>query len=283
MQTDQVYLEITIKIPADYQEILISELLDLDFDGFDQQDDLLLAYIPQSRYNDVSREVIESWVAVQTFECGLVGEKVYEPQNWNETWEKTIQPMTVGDFYVRPTWTPVETPDGLHLLEIDPKMAFGTGYHETTRSMLRMLPKAVKGGETVLDVGTGTGILAIAALKLGAKYAFGFDIDEWSYVNATENALLNNVSEILEVKEGSFDVISENQGYDIVLANVNRNMLLETASQITTLVTDGGVLLLSGLLDVDEQDILEEKHYAALTLTDRLQENEWICLKFTKS
>jgi ribosomal protein L11 methyltransferase len=283
MQTDQVYLEIAIEIPSDFQEILISELMDLDFDGFEQYDDHLLAYIPQSRFNEVSREYIESWIVVQRVPCVWRGERVYEPTNWNEEWEKTIQPMLVGSFFVRPTWTPVETPEGAHLLEIDPKMAFGTGYHETTRSMLRMLPKAVFGGETVLDIGTGTGILAIAALKLGAISAFGFDIDEWSSVNATENALINAVTDRFEVKEGSFETIPNGVVYDVVLANVNRNMLLETAAKITELVRDGGTLLLSGLLDVDEEVICNSPEYAALNLTERMQENEWICLKFIKS
>lgn len=282
MQTDQAYLEIDILIPSDYQEILISELIDLDFDGFDQYDDYLLAYIPQSRFNDVSREQIELWIAAQRVPCELRGERIYEPQNWNEEWEKTIQPMLVGSFFVRPTWTPVETPDGAYLLEIDPKMAFGTGYHETTRSMLRMIPHAIKGGESVLDVGTGTGILAIAALKAGAANAFGFDIDEWSSVNATENAIINQVTERFTVLEGSFEVIKEGSLYDVVLANVNRNMLLETAEQITSLVKSGGILLLSGLLDVDEEVILAKSEYAAMTLVERMQENEWICLMLIK-
>jgi ribosomal protein L11 methyltransferase len=283
MSSDQRYLEIAIRIPFAYQEMLIAELMDHDFDGFEQNEDHLLAYIPLERYNDVTREYIQQWIAGQAVSASYDAERVYEPQNWNEEWEKSIEPMQVGQFFIRPTWKPVPTPDGLILLEIDPKMAFGTGYHETTRSMLRMLPSSVNEGATVLDVGTGTGVLAIAALKLGASYAFGFDIDEWSYVNATENALLNDVSSQFEVKEGSFEVIPSADGYDLVLANVNRNMLLATSSQIVNQVKDGGTLLLSGLLDVDEAVILANFDYSELKLVDRLQENEWICLRFHKS
>lgn len=282
MSTDQRYLEITIRIPFAYQEMLIAELLDHDFDGFEQNEDHLLAYIPAQRFNDVTREIIEQWIAGQPVSARFEGERIYEPQNWNEEWEKTIQPMQVGEFFIRPTWKPVQTPNGLILLEIDPKMAFGTGYHETTRLMLRMLSSSVKSGISVLDVGTGTGVLAIAALKLGAAHAFGFDIDEWSYDNATENALLNGVSDSFEVKEGSFEVISNKSGYDMVLANVNRNMLLATSSQIVEHVRDGGTLILSGLLDVDEAVILDNPDYDALQLIDRQQENEWICLRFHK-
>jgi ribosomal protein L11 methyltransferase len=277
---DQSYLEIDILIPSEFQEILISELMDLDFDGFEQFDNHLLAFIPKSRYNDVSREFIESWTAVQQFKCELRGEREYEPQNWNEQWEKTIQPMRIGEFFVRPTWTPEPTPQGFTLLEIDPKMAFGTGYHETTRLMLQMISKVIRSGDTVLDVGTGTGILAIAALKLNAAHAFGFDIDEWSYVNATENALLNEIDDRFEVAEGSFDTIPQNATYRVVLANVNRNMLLATSAQIVKYLQSGGELLLSGLLDVDEQIILENNEYASLEFVEKLQENEWICLRF---
>jgi ribosomal protein L11 methyltransferase len=281
MNTDQQYLEITFQIQDNHHDLLIDYLLGLDFDGFEQQGDNLLAYIPSTRFNDASRGLITNWIATLEVPCDLLSEKVWEPQNWNETWEKTIEPIQVGNFYVRPTWKPEPEPDGSILLEIDPKMAFGTGYHETTRCMLRMLESTVSGGETVLDVGTGTGILAIAALKLGARSAFGFDIDEWSFVNANENAQLNGVEDSLQVKEGSFESVPEKK-YSLVLANVNRNMLLGTASIITAFVQDNGTLLLSGLLESDEADILNQVDYAGLSLENRLQENEWICLKFRK-
>lgn len=282
MTTDDIYLEIKITIPETHQEMLISELMELDFSGFDQYDDYLLAYVPQRNYNDVAREHIESWLLAQSVRCVYEQETVYEPRNWNEEWEKTIQPMQVGQFYVRPTWTPTPTPQGSYLLEIDPKMAFGTGYHETTRCMLRMLPKVVQEGQRVLDIGTGTGILAIAALKLGAVSAFGFDIDEWSAVNATENALINGVAEIFDIREGSFETLPHDSSYDLVLANVNRNMLLEMAPAITATVFAGGDLLLSGLLESDEDAIRTNPQYASLQLKNRIQENEWICLHYRK-
>lgn len=276
------YLEITIEIPSEYQEILISELLDHDFDGFEQNDNYLLAYIPHALFNDVTRTFLETWTILQSFPCSVISEKIYEPQNWNESWEKTIKPMTIGQFFLRPTWAAEPTPENKVLLEIDPKMAFGTGYHETTRLMLRFLPDVISKGDTVLDIGTGTGILAIAAIKLGAQHAFGFDIDEWSSVNATENAYLNNVSSQFVVKEGSFDIIPENTVYNVVLANVNRNMLLSTSAQITNRVKPGGQLLLSGLLDSDEDTILGNPHYATLTHKETIRENEWISIHFER-
>lgn len=281
MQTDRSYQEWKIIVNADLHDLLIAELMDLGFDGFDQYDDHFLAYIPSSQSDDEIRQRMEAIVDALQIDVRIDSMSKIEPQNWNEEWEKTIQPMEVGAFFVRPTWSAVPTPDGLSLLLIDPKMAFGTGYHETTRCMLRMLKGTVKGGESVLDVGTGTGILAIAALKLGASEAFGFDIDEWSSVNATENAINNDVAATFKVEEGSFETVPVSH-YDLVLANVNRNMLIETAPIITSYVQEGGVLLLSGLLETDEADILSVPEYASLKLEERLQENEWICLKFVK-
>lgn len=280
MHSDHHYLEVKINIQIENQDMLISEMSDLYFDGFEQYDSYLLAYVQANRLSDAKREDFKKLITAQLVPCAFVAERIIEPQNWNSEWEKTIEPMTVGEFFIRPTWKPVPTPTGCYLLKIDPKMAFGTGYHETTRLMLRMLSKCIKPGINVLDVGTGTGVLAIAAIKLGAKYAFGFDIDEWSYVNATENALLNEVSDQFEIKEGSFETIPLVTHFDIILANVNRNMLLSTSNQIVNPLKSGDVLVLSGLLDVDEEAILECKDYASLKFIDRLQENEWISLRF---
>jgi ribosomal protein L11 methyltransferase len=186
------YLKLTIRIPDPYHENLIAELLDLDFEGFEQLDNRLEAYIPKSRFNDVSREYIEQVLMAYPAE-GYVETEEIEEKNWNETWEKTIQPQSVGRFFIKPTWSSEKPPSGHILLEIDPKLSFGTGYHATTRLILEKLSSINLDGKSILDAGTGTGVLAIAAAKMGAKHVFAFDIDEWSKINATENVLLNQV------------------------------------------------------------------------------------------
>ncbi|MEQ8525714.1 50S ribosomal protein L11 methyltransferase [Gracilimonas sp.] len=274
------YVELRISLKDDFHELLIAELFDLDFEGFEQDDDLLIATIPTQRFDDSKREEIEKLLMKFGGESSILSEKIIPDQNWNETWERTIQPQTIGQFYVHPTWSVSGTDIGDKIeLMIDPKMAFGTGYHATTRVMLEWLPEVIKEGDKVLDAGTGTGILAIAALKLGAESAFGFDIDEWSETNAHENILLNEV-EGFEVKLGSTEVIPDGEKYDVILANINRNALTELIPEFLKFLKEDGKLLLSGLLVEDEQTMLEQESLQSLTHVDTRKHQEWIAILF---
>lgn len=276
------YITLEISIPFEYQELLIAELLDMDFDGFEQEDDRLNATILQNRYSDVIREEIEEWLSLQPYPARILSEHSDEERDWNEEWERSIKPLIIGEFFVKPTWVSEPTPEGKILLEIDPKMAFGTGYHETTRLMLRLLPSCIKKGDAILDVGTGTGILSIAGLKLGAQSAFGFDIDEWSHNNAWENALINKVSDSFQVEEGSFEVVPTESKYDVILANVNRNAILEMRIPLTSHLIADGKLLLSGLLEIERDRILKAPEFSRLKLETEVQEGEWIALVLVK-
>lgn len=274
------YVELRIALKDDLHELLIAELFDLDFEGFEQEDDLLIATVPSNRFDDSKREQIERYLLNFGAEASIQSEKLIGPQNWNEEWERSIEPQTIGQFYVHPTWTSFDADlgDKIELL-IDPKMAFGTGYHATTRVMLEWLPEVIQEGDTVLDAGTGTGILAIAALKLGATSAFGFDIDEWSETNAQENILLNK-TEGLEVKLGSTEVIPKDTKYDVILANINRNALIELIPELLTYMKEGGKILLSGLLEEDEAVMLEQASLQKLTHLGTRQHLEWIAMLF---
>lgn len=276
------YIKLTIHISDDYQESLIAELLDLDFYGFEQLDGRLEAFVEKPRFNDVNREYIEQILAVYPGSPYVETEEVAE-QNWNETWEQGIQPIEVGPFYVKPTWKRDLPDKGLILLEIDPKMAFGTGYHETTRLMLRHIPGLSFKGKNVLDAGTGTGILAIAAAKLGAEKVFGFDIDPWSKVNAEENSLINETSSVVTIEEGSMETIPAGEVYDIILANINRNVILDLISDFTDLLPVGGDLCLTGLLKTDRESILESAKELPLLYQSESEEGEWMLLHFTKA
>ncbi|MFP8488426.1 50S ribosomal protein L11 methyltransferase [Gracilimonas sp. Q87] len=276
------YIELRISVKDDLQELLIAELFDRDFEGFEQDDDLLVATIPSPRFDDSKREEIERILMSLGTDSVIISEKVIGPQNWNEEWERTIQPQTIGKFYVHPTWTSFDgdLDDKINLL-IDPKMAFGTGYHATTRVLLEWLPEVLKKGDKVLDAGTGTGILAIAALKLGAQSAFGFDIDEWSETNAIENILLNEVDNF-EVKLGSTEVIPVGEKYDMILANINRNALIDLLPDLVSRLTDNGKILLSGLLIEDEEVILKQESVKKLSHIDTRQHGEWIAILFSR-
>lgn len=275
------YLKLTFSIPEEYHELLIAELFDMDFEGFEELEDQLVATISAAAFDDFKREEIERILVSFGGENHIVSEELIEPQNWNATWEQSIQPQQIGRYNVRPTWSAESEDNSLIELLIDPKMAFGTGYHATTRLLLEWIPECIEQDDVVLDAGTGTGILAIAALKVGAKNAFGFDIDEWSKENAEENMLLNQVTGF-EVELGSIEVIPTNTTYDVILANINRNALIELIPKLITYLKVGGRLLLSGLLEEDEPVIKKVTDSLPITYIETRQQKEWIALLFKR-
>lgn len=275
------YLRVEFKLSFDLHEFFIAELIDLDFYGFEQFDDKLIAYVEKTRFNDSNREFLEQLISAYSGDSFLEFEEVPE-QNWNETWERTIQPQRIGRFLVKPTWSSEEPAEDEILLEIDPKMSFGTGYHATTRLMLRQLQEMNLKGKKVLDAGTGTGILAIASIKLGVKQAIGFDTDPWSQENARENTLLNKVAEAVEIRFGGIETVDELEVFDITLANINRNVLLEILPFLVEHTVEGGTVCLSGLLESDEDSIRDCVKNLPVQITDRKQEDEWILIQMEK-
>ncbi|QXD16696.1 50S ribosomal protein L11 methyltransferase [Rhodocaloribacter litoris] len=273
-------VELTLYVEEPLQEWLIAFLEDLDFDAFLQEDHRLKAYLPAARWNDVARERIEQWLLAHGLDVPIE-EQLIEPQDWNAQWERSLRPVAVGPFLIRPTWTetPPEHADKI-VLEIDPKMSFGTGYHESTRLVLRVLPSLIRGGERVLDAGTGTGILAIAAVRLGAAGALAFDIDPWAAENAAENFARNGVADRIAFREGSLEVVPES-GFDLVLANINRNVLLDLLPGFAEKTRPGGRIVLAGLLTSDRDRMLEaaarmeRATRPALTPLHEATEGEW--------
>lgn len=282
MITNEPYLRIDFSCPAPFQDFAIANLMDFGFEGFDQNDQGFQAYIPERLVEEDTRAQMADAVSNSDYACEIVGEERILPRNWNEEWEKSIKSQFIEPFFVCPTWVDDPQPEGSIRLIIDPKMAFGTGNHETTRLIMRQLPKLVKNGGTVLDVGTGTGILAIAALKLGASSAFGFDIDEWSYQNARENAVQNGTADTLEIALGSFETVPTGAQYDLVIANVNRGILIEMSDSIEEATKAGGTAVLSGLLHQEESHILADEHFSKLEHLETIRENDWIAMVFTK-
>ena len=267
-------VEITLYVGENLQEYLIADLMNLDFDGFEQEDYRLKAYIRAPRWDDAKREYVEQWLRARGI-LEPVEERIVEEENWNRQWEETVQPVPVGSFLVKPTWADVPPEHaGRMLLEIDPKMSFGTGYHESTRLVVRLLPGHVQAGERVLDVGTGTGILAVAAVKLGAGPVLAVDTDPWAQRNAVENFYLNRVEEQVTFRAGSLGVVSERE-FDLILANINRNVLLDMLPALASKVRPGGRIVLSGLLQADRLDMLKAAADKGLTPIAEVEEGRW--------
>ncbi len=274
-------IELTIRLDDDLHEWLIAELADLDFGSFVRGDGALKAYIPAPRWNDAKREAVERWLHARGHFAPLT-EREAEEENWNANWERTIQPQRVGPFLIKPTWAEAPPEDaGRLLLEIDPKMSFGTGYHASTRLALLLLRDVVQGGERVLDAGTGTGILAIAAVRLGAQSGLAFDTDEWAQQNAVENLYLNRVADSIEFRAGSIDVIAET-GFDLILANINRAVLLGFLPVFREKMAEGARVILSGLLRTDRAALLEAAAREGLAPTREAEEDEWWAVVLAK-
>ena len=282
-------LKFLFELPADAHEFLIAELLDLDFYGFEQEADSLTAYVLQSQWNDTHREMLEGMMQ-QFPDSRLVETEEIEPRNWNEEWEQSIQPIQVGCFLITPSWRSVQPADfnpsdgPVIPLLIDPKMSFGTGYHPTTRLMLRALEElhtrsdAVRGA-VVIDAGSGSGILGIAAAKLGASMVYAFDTDPVCLENAIENTERNGVSNMTTQTGGFGDVVLP-QVADITLANIHLAVLTHHMEDLRAITRPGGLVLLSGLLETDEQEIRRVAAEAGLEFLSMTQEEEWICCTF---
>ncbi len=273
------YIKLVIAIDDTYQETLIAELMDMEFDGFQQMDDELITYISKQRFHVGDRERVELLLAGFPGEGFVKSEEVVSEQNWNQEWEQTIRAQTIGRFLVRPTWSKEEAGPQQILLEIDPKMAFGTGYHETTRLMLQRLPEIIDEGDRVLDAGTGSGILAIAAVKLGAGHVFAFDIDEWSITNTRENMHLNKVVDKVTVKQGTHAAVDEEATFDVILANIQRNIITEMIPTFAEHIKKGGRTLLSGLQENDKDKISSTLDVNGFKVKNIYRENGWIAIE----
>ena len=207
-----------------------------------------------------------------------IEKEIFEDKNWNELWEKSREVIRISDrIVIKPTFKEYSANPDEIVLTIDPKMSFGTGEHQTTKLILRLLEKYLKQGIKVLDVGSGTGILAIASLKLGASRAVAVDFDEICLENCKESCVLNGVVKSVHMLTGEIDDVSEND-FDLILANIQKNVLLEIAEKIKSKLKPGGTVILSGLLEADKSAI--EKKYHSLGFdtkcVDRI--DEWIAI-----
>jgi ribosomal protein L11 methyltransferase len=208
-----------------------------------------------------------------------VEENLIEDKNWNEEWEKSVRVIEVSDkLVIKPTFKDYQAKPGQIIIIIDPKMSFGTGEHQTTKLVLQFLEKNVKNGIRVLDVGSGTGVLAIAAVKLGAESAIAIDNDEWCYDNGRENCRLNSVDKEVDVKLGEIKDIAGNN-FDLITANIQKNILLDIAEEIKNRLKPGGLLILSGLLYNDEEDIVKKYSSLNFEMLEKKSLDEWMAVK----
>ncbi len=252
------------------------------FETFEETEDGLCGYVQQALFE---RETLDEVLTDFPIEAATISYNVSEAedQDWNATWEaEGFEPIVVGPLVVHDGRHLPDQTENKTLIEIDAQLAFGTGTHETTQLMLGMLCAQPLANKTVLDCGTGTGILAIAALKQGAQKVTAYDIDEWSVDNARHNAIINMVDERLEVLHGDAHILDHiTETFDVALANINRNILLEDMPRFANKMKKGSKLILSGFYKEDIP-LLEEKAATLFLQKDKEETNgEWASLEFT--
>ncbi len=256
---------------------LISILSDYQFDGFEETSDSVKGYVLSEKIRPL---VVTELLHDNDFHHIRFSVVEIENRNWNEEWEKNFDPVIVKDSVAirAPFHSKFEVP---FEIVIEPKMSFGTGHHATTASVVELMLKQNFENKTVLDFGSGTGVLAILAEKMKAKEITAIDNEEWAYNNCLENVERNNCQSITSIHGD--DTFVFNRQFDFILANINRNVILKNISRWKKLMNPAAVMIVSGILQSDEKDIVNKAHAYGLTETEVLQNNGWLAIAFKLS
>ncbi|MFK8007274.1 MAG: 50S ribosomal protein L11 methyltransferase [Saprospiraceae bacterium] len=270
------YLKFEFQTNPENNEMLIALLGELPFESFEENDQGLNAYIQvKNETPEVDERVLE---LKDLFEFSHQ-KIVIKYQNWNAVWESNFDTIVVRDFCgIRADFHKPLT-EVKHEIVINPKMAFGTGHHETTWMMMSIMESLDFIGKNVFDYGCGTGILAILASQLGAKKIDAIDIELPSYENTLENARINNIENIKSI-HGTLEKVDD-QMYDIILANINRHVILDSFSTLNKMLTPNGILLISGILKEDEELVKNAAKSNNFKIEKTEYRNNWICVKLT--
>lgn len=273
-----MFIEVSIQTHSQEMiELLIAELAEVGFESFVENENCLQAYIAADIFDEGLLIDLQ-----QAYDFSYE-QQVIEKTNWNEEWEKNYQPVEVADkVRVRAIFHEPNPKFGYEIL-ITPKMSFGTGHHETTSLMLETQLELLYEGKRVLDAGCGTGILAIMAFLLGAKEVEAFDNDEWAIENTKENIQLNKASNIRAFLGTIENVLYEGNMYGIILANINKNVLLKDIPSYAQVLEAKGDLLLSGFYEADVVEIEAVAKLNSLSVVGKKTKNNWVALHLKKS
>ncbi len=275
------YVELQCKITPfseEIAEILIAELSEIEFESFTQTDDTVFAYIQEPLFccdnvKDLTVNMLPAFQIEYTH-------KVIESQDWNAVWESNFQPVIIADKVVIRASFHTDTPTVPFDIVIDPKMSFGTGHHSTTSLMVQQILETDVTDKKVLDMGCGTSLLAILASKVGAAHIDAIDIDEWPYKNSLEN-VKNNKAENIDVFLGDATLLKGKQ-YDVILANINRNILLNDMHHYTACLQEKGILIMSGFYTEDLPQIQDKAEELGLSYVNHKVDKNWVAVKFVR-
>ncbi|MFM9052788.1 MAG: 50S ribosomal protein L11 methyltransferase [Bacteroidota bacterium] len=275
------YYKVSFNPPEGSAEILIALLADIGFDMFEELPPVLLAYIPAS--TDVSDQSLYSLIGEISED---ISGKEYSVEflpdrNWNEVWESSFQPVVIAEkVVIKAPFHLIDAPIGAIELIIEPKMSFGTGHHATTALMIESMLLHDFKGASVLDMGCGSGVLAILAERLGAKEVLGIDIDDWAVSNSEENILRNGCG-FISIRKGNASSLGKDS-YDFILANINRNILLMDLRSYSDVLREGGRLFISGFLKDDIEVLSSSAGEFGLRIDSMLERDNWSQIVFIK-
>ena len=279
---DYIALHIKINSFNLYSDILISELAELGFESFDDSNPpFLIAFCQKVLFNrNETENFLQEFKSTRSAEILEFTWEEIKSQNWNESWESSFHPIYIDDkILVRAPFHQRQS-EFIYDLLIQPKMSFGTGHHETTYMMMKNMLNFNFHNQSVLDMGTGTGVLAILAHKLGASKIDAYDIDDWSIDNAIENFKLNDCNNIT-IKKADIEEVDLGS-YSFLLANINKNVLAIHISHYAHLLKKNGVLMLSGFFESDVEFLEKLCNLNKLFLDNKSLKNTWACLTFIK-
>ncbi len=278
----RAFIEVSIRAPERSEEF-VGMLDDREMLGAWESEGILRLYWPEASWSPNSARDLERLLEA-SFESVAepsLSVKRIEDQDWNLPWTESLHPIRIGNrVLIRQSWNPVPPSDRIELV-IDPRRAFGTGYHATTQMMIELLEDTVRGDESVLDLGTGSGILAMVALRLGARSALGTDTDPVAIDCAADYARVNGFGSELELAHGSLAEAGSGR-FDLIAANLDRNSLLPLASRLGDYLIASGVLLISGITREDEDEVLAGFQSWRAKVTARLHRDEWLALTCKK-
>jgi ribosomal protein L11 methyltransferase len=268
------YTEVKIWLPEEYFDIIIAELNEYYFEGFVEEDEYVLAYLPEEKFDQqVLQFLKEKYAFISKIETECIAQR-----NWNAEWESQYEPVIFLDKYIFRAPFHSEEPDYVNFI-ISPKMAFGTGHHETTEMMIELMEEVEINNLNILDYGSGTGILSVFASYKKAKKILALDIEVEAYDSCLENCQLNDISNITPMK-GDISSI-KNGNFDIILANLNRNIITHSSETLEKIVKPGGLIFVSGFFEEDIETITEAlKSYR---LHKYITKNNWAACIYIKN